>query len=160
MRFEHVTSYAAPADRVLAMLTDPAFREEVCRAQKAVDHRVEVTGSGAGARVLIDRTQSMDRAPAAARRVVGQAVRVVQREHWVSDDRAELDMEIPGRPGHLHGGIRLRPRADGGCDEVFSGDVRVHVPLFGGRLESLVDWVLHKALTREGDVGHAWLASR
>ncbi len=158
MRFEHVTSYPAPADEVLAMLTDPAFRERVCQEQGALEHQVDVTGSGVGARVHIERTQSLDGAPPMVTRFVGQRARVIQREHWTGPTTAEFAMETPGRPGHMKGGIRLRQAAGGGCEEVFTGEMRVHVPLVGGKLESLVGRVLVLALVREGEVGRAWLA--
>jgi hypothetical protein len=158
MRFHHVTRYPAPADRVLAMVTDLAFREEVCQAQKAVRHSVAVTGSGVGATVVVDRTQSMAKAPAAATKLVGDSVRIVQTERWNAAERADLDIEIPGKPGHLRGTVTLRPRPDGGCDHVVAGELKVSLPLVGGRLESLVEGILVKALDRESTVGQAWLA--
>jgi hypothetical protein len=57
----------------------------------------------------------------------------------------------------MRGEIRLRTRADGGCDEVFSGEVKVKVPLVGGKLERLIEQILVKALLREGTVGLTWL---
>jgi hypothetical protein len=160
MRFEHVNSYPAPAEEVLAMLTDPVFRERVCEAQHAIDPSVDVVGSGAGATVEIARSQSMAGAPAVATRVVGDTVRIVQRETWTGPDTADLTIDIPGKPGEMRGGIRLSPRADGGCDEVFTGEVKVKVPLVGGKLEGLIEQILVKALVREGRVGLAWLAER
>jgi hypothetical protein len=160
MRFEHVNSYPASAEEVLAMLTDPAFRERVCASQRALDHAVAIDGTGVGATVEISRTQSMDGAPAAATKVVGDTVRIVQRERWDTADTARFDMEVPGKPGHMRGTIALRPRPDGGCDEVFTGEVKVKVPLIGGRLESLIERILEKALVREGEVGVAWLEER
>lgn len=158
MRFDHVNSYPAPADAVLGMLTDPAFRERVCQAQRALDHTVTVTGAGAGATVEISRTQSMRGAPAAVTKVVGDTVRIVQRETWTGPDTADLVIDIPGKPGQMRAAIRLQPRADGGCDQVFTGEVKVKVPLVGGKLEGLIGNILVKALEREVTVGTAWLA--
>jgi hypothetical protein len=157
MRFEHVNSYPAPADTVLEMLTDPEFREQVCRAQHAIDPMVTVTGKGVGAIVEVARSQSMAGAPAVATKVVGDTVRIVQRESWTHADAADLSIDIPGKPGRMRGEIRLRTRADGGCDEVFGGEMEVKVPLVGGKLERLIDQILVKALLREGTVGLTWL---
>jgi hypothetical protein len=157
VRFEHVNSYPAAADEVLAMLTSTEFREQVCTYQEALEHTVRIDGSGVGAKVEIDRTQSMKGAPSIATKVVGDTVRILQREHWTAADAAEFAMEIPGKPGHLRGTIRLVPNHDGGTDEVFSGEVKVGVPLLGGRLESLIENVLRRALRREGRVGASWL---
>ena len=157
MKFEHVNSYPAGAAEVLAMLTSHDFREQVCTYQQALDHTIRIDGSGAGATIEIDRTQSMEGAPSIATKVVGDTVRVVQRERWTSGTTAEFAMEIPGKPGSLRGTIRLVPNNDGGTDEVFSGDIKVGIPLLGGRLESMVDGVLRRALRREGRVGASWL---
>lgn len=158
MRFEHVNHYAAGPDAVLAMLTTPAFRDQVCVRQHALDHDVDIRGEGAGAVVLIARTQSLDGAPGVATKVVGDRVRIVQREEWRSPTEAGFAMEIPGKPGRLEGGIVLRDNGDGTTDQLFSGEVKVTVPLLGGKLEQLVASILEKALVREGQVGASWLA--
>ena len=53
------------------------------------------------------QSQAMDGAPAAARKLVGSSVQIVQREEWRGGDTgtgADFAMEIPGKPGHLKGG--------------------------------------------------------
>lgn len=160
MRFEHVNSYAATPAEVLAMLTTPEFRERVCEFQRALEHSVEISGSGVGATVVIRQTQSMEGAPAVATKVVGSTVRTVQRESWRSLDSADFEMEIPGKPGHLRGTIRLLDKGDGSCEEHFSGEVKVSIPLVGGKLEGLVENILKRGLRREGQVGATWLAER
>jgi Protein of unknown function (DUF2505) len=157
MRFEHVNHYAAGPDAVLAMLTTPAFRDQVCVRQGALDHDVDVKGEGAGAAVLIARTQSLQGAPGIATKFVGDTVRIVQREEWRTATEAGFAMEIPGKPGRLDGGIVLRDNGDGTTDQLFSGEVKVTVPLVGGKLEQMVASILEKALVKEGQVGASWL---
>lgn len=158
VRFEHANDYAAPAAEVHRMLVSRDFREQVCRRQHALAHTVAVTPQGPGGTLVeVRRTQSMDGAPAAATKLVGRTVEVLQRETWSSPTEAEIVMEIPGKPGRLRGRIELRE--DGGrCREVVTGEVTVSVPLVGGKLERLVADVLVKALRREGEVGADWLA--
>ena len=160
MRFRHVNSYAAPPAEVHAMLTNPEFREQVCAYQRALDHSVEITAEGDTTTVVIKQSQSMDGAPAAARKLVGSSVQIVQREVWRGGDtglEADFAMEIPGKPGHLRGGITLVDKGDGTCDEVFAGEVKVNVPLVGGKLEGFIADLLARALRREGRVGVTWL---
>jgi hypothetical protein len=159
MRFEHTNRYAATPSEVLAMLTTPAFRERVCEQQHALDHSVEISGSGVGATVVITQSQSMKSAPGVARKLTGDSVEIVQREVWRTADAADFAMEIPGKPGHLHGTVALRETATG-CEEVFAGEVKVSIPLVGGKLEGLIGEILRKALRREGEVGVTWLAER
>ena len=157
MRFEHVNSYPASAAEVLEMLTSPEFREQVCTYQEALDHSVRIEADGSVTTVEIDRTQSMKGAPSIATKVVGDTVHIVQNERWTGSDSAKFSMEIPGKPGHLRGTIRLVANNDGGTDEVFSGEVKVGVPLLGGRLEKMIEEVLRRGLRREGRVGASWL---
>lgn len=157
-RFEHVTRYPAPAARVRTMMVDPEFRTQVCQAQKSVDHAVSVEDDGGATVVEVARTQSMAGAPAAATKIVGSAIRVVQRERWTGPDSATIELTIPGKPGHLRGTIRLRDTADG-CEQHVTGDATVPIPLVGRKLEQLVTQILAKALTREAEVGQRWLAS-
>jgi hypothetical protein len=158
MRFLHTNSYQAPPEAVLAMLTNAEFRDRVCEAQHALEHTVEVTGSGAGATVVITQSQAMHGAPAVARKLTGDTVGIVQREEWGADGTAAFSMEIPGKPGQLRGTAELRATGEGGCEEVFSGEVKVSLPLVGGKLEGVVADILRRALTREGEVGASWLA--
>jgi len=158
MRFEHVNHYAAGPDAVLAMLTTPAFRDQVCVQQRALDHDVDVKGEGAGAVVLIARTQSLEGAPSVATKVVGDTVRIVQREEWRTATEAGFAMEIPGKPAGLQGGIVLRDNGDGTTDQLFTGEVKVTIPLLGKKLEQMIASILERALVKEGQVGASWLA--
>ena len=158
MRFEHVNHYAAGPDAVLAMLTTPAFRDHVCVRQGALDHDVDVKGEGVGAVVLIARTQSLEGAPSVATKVVGDTVRIVQREEWRTGTEAGFAMEIPGKPGRLDGTIVLRDNGDGTTDQLFTGEVKVTIPLLGKKLEQMIASILERALVKEGQVGASWLA--
>ena len=160
MKFEHVNSYSASPADVLEMLTTEEFRERVCEYQRALEHSVEITGSGVGAVVVITQTQSMEGAPGVAKKLTGDAVRIVQREDWGTPEAADFSMEIPGKPGHLRGRVELRDNGDGTCDELFTGEVKVSIPLVGGKLEGLIGDILRRALVREGRVGATWLTER
>ena len=157
MRFRHVNGYAASPSEVRAMLTTREFRDEVCTYQRALDHSVAISELSGSTTVVITQSQAMDGAPAAARKLVGSSVQIVQRETWTAPDRADFAMEIPGKPGHLRGTIALVDKGDGTCDEVFTGEVKVNVPLVGGKLEGFIGDILTRALRREGRVGVTWL---
>ena len=157
MRFSHQLRYDASPDEVRAMLADPAFRERVCEAMHASRHTVSVTGSGAGMTVEVDQTQPARGIPSFASKFVGDEIRIVQRERWTDTTTAALDIEVPGKPGTMAGGIRLEP-VGGGTVERVTGDIRVKVPLVAGKIEGLVEDILRSALETEQRVGRAWLA--
>ena len=158
MKFERVHEYPAPAADVLAMLLDPAFREAVCAAQDADHHTVSVSSDKPPATVEVRQRQDTSGVPGPARKVVGDAVETVQREEWESAERAHLDISIPGKPGHLRGRIELVDNGDGTSTERFDAEVKVNIPLVGGKLEGLIGKVLGSGLRREREVGLRWLA--
>ena len=159
MELSHTHRYAASAAEVQQMLTDPAFRERVCERQHALSHDVAVTGSGTAAEVVVRQTQAMTGAPAVATKLTGDTVTLEQREVWRSATAADLSISLPGKPVEVRGGrLTLTDRPDGGCDQVVSGDLRVRVPLVGGRLEAMLCDVLRAGMRRLGETGDAWLA--
>ena len=157
MRFERVHEYPAPAADVLAMLLDPAFREAVCASQDALSHSVSVSSPTPPASVEVTQRLNTSDAPGVARKVIGDSVETVQREQWDSAERASIDISIPGKPGTLHGTITLTDNGDGTSTERFDAEVKVHVPLVGGKLEGLIGKILGSGLRRERETGLTWL---
>ncbi len=158
MELSHTHRYAASAAEVQQMLTDAAFRERVCERQHALSHEVSVTGAGPVAQVLVRQTQAMTGAPAVATRLTGDTVSLEQREVWRSATTADLSISLPGKPVELRGGrLTLTDLPDGGCEQVVSGDLKVKVPLVGGKLEAMLADVIRAAMRRQGEVGDAWL---
>jgi hypothetical protein len=157
MKFAHDLTYDAPPAAVLEMLADPAFREKVCEAVQGRDRDVSITGAGAGMTVRVDQTQPARGIPSFATKFVGDQIQIIQHESWRTPTSATLELEIPGKPGAFAGTIAL-VAAGAGTTETVSGEVKVKVPLIGGRLESLVGDLLRSALKAENRVGRAWLA--
>jgi hypothetical protein len=151
--------YDAPADRVYAMVTDEAFRNRVCEAVGSIRHEVRVTGSGSGATVSVRQTQRVRNTPGFAKRLVGDALEVLQVERWADAGGGGLEVTTPGRPGHLRGTVTLSGLGSTTVQTV-TGDLRVPVPLVGPRLEELVASLLGKAMDVEERVGREWLAAR
>lgn len=159
MRFCHEMEYEAPLAEVHAMLADPDFRERVCEAADTLRHEVSVTPKGDGMSIAVDQVQPAEGIPSFARRIVGNEIEVLQREEWSDTRTATLDVSIPGKPGHLKGTITLTEEGDRTV-EVVDGEVKVHIPMVGGKLEQLIADLLGSALRSEHRVGRAWLAER
>jgi hypothetical protein len=154
--FSHELTYDAPLADVAAMLLDPAFRERVCDAQHARSRTVRATGTTQDGTVAVDYSQEAAGIPSFARKIVGDTIDIVQREQW-SKDRAALEITIPGKPGDMSGTITLT-ESGGTTVERVSVQIRVNVPLLGGKLEKLIEEVLLRALRKENQVGREWLA--
>jgi hypothetical protein len=165
IKIEHTLRYDAPPAQVFAMLSDASFREEVCRAQHAtqcdvtIDERSEgtATGTAVGMTVVVDQQRPSDGIPAFAQKFVGDTIHIRQHEEWRDGDGADLEVTIPGKPGRLDGTITLRPDGDGTVETV-SGELKVSIPLVGGKVEVLIAELLEHALQSEERVGRTWLS--
>lgn len=152
----HEMTYDAPLARVAAMLTDATFRTSVYDAQRATSCDVTATGTTQSGEVSIDYTLPTVGLPSFAKKIVGDGVRIVQREQWAGD-KASLHLTIPGKPGEVSGTITLT-ESGGVTLETVSCEIRVTMPLVGGKVERLIEEMLLKSLRKENRVGQEWLA--
>ena len=157
MKFEHTLRYDASPAEVFAMLGDAVFRERVCEAQHVSEATVEIDGVDDTMTVSIDQRRPADGIPSFAKKFVGDTIHIAQREEWSSATDAVLDVTIPGKPGHMKGAITLRPDGDGTIETV-SGELKVHIPIVGGKIEGLVIELFEHALEAEQRIGKTWLA--
>jgi hypothetical protein len=157
MKLTHQLRYDAPPDRVYAMLGDPAFREEVCDFQGVLRRCVKVAPDGAGMTVEIDQTQAATGIPSFAQKFVGDRIQIIQHEAWASATLADLFVEIPGKPGSMRGTISIAPDPAGSIQTV-AAEVKVSIPLIGGKLERLVGDLFVSALKAENRVGRDYLS--
>ncbi len=140
------------------MLMEPAFREQVCAAQGAIRHAVSIGPDGGGMKVVIDQVQLAHGIPGFARKFVGDEINLVQTERWSDIETGEVEVEIPGKPGQMKGTITVR-EAGGTTTETVNMEIRVNLPLVGGKIESLIADLLRKALRVENAVGRQYLTS-
>lgn len=159
-QIEHDLTYDAPAAAVYAMLTDPAFREEVCDRSGVLRHDVTVEPAGGGttgAEVRIQQWQAAQGIPSFARKFVGEEIEIIQEETWTSPTDCDVRVTIPGKPGEMAGTVRLSE--DGGTTtEHVELTIKVSIPLVAGKIESLVGDMLMKSLRVENTVGREYLA--
>lgn len=157
MHFHQELEYDASPAEVYAMLCDPAFREAVCEAGDSIRHEVTITPDGDGMSVSVDQVQPAAGIPSFARKIVGDEIEILQREEWSSATDAALEVSIPHKPGHLKGTITLRESGTGTVETV-DAEIKVHIPMLGGKLEKLIADLLGSALRSEHGVGKSWLA--
>jgi Protein of unknown function (DUF2505) len=158
-RIHHVLTYDAPLPAVAAMLRDPGFREEVCERQHVLSHSVRIEEDGTSTVVRVEQVQEARGIPSFAAKVVGDRIDIVATETWTDDEHADYTVTIPGKPGHIAGTAVLSESA-GVTTETVALDIKVSIPLVGGKLETLVHDLLVKALRTENTVGTDYLAAR
>jgi hypothetical protein len=150
-------TYDAPAKEVAEMLCDASFRERVCDAMATTRKEVTVGPDGGATKVVIDMDQPAAGIPGFAKKFVGDQINIVQTEHWSDAEHARVDVVIPGKPGQMSGTVVLR-ESGGTTTESVELEIRVNIPLVGGKIESLIADMLRKALKTENAVGREYLA--
>ncbi|OLF15810.1 DUF2505 domain-containing protein [Actinophytocola xanthii] len=160
---EHRSAFTAPADAVYPTLVDEAFLTERLRS---------IGGKGAallaydrvGESVEFTLRQGVEasRLPGAVKAVLGGDLVVEREERWRSDGpryAAVTRVSIAGTPAEIQGQARLGDHGEGSL-LVVRAQVRVGVPLVGGRLEKVVVEQVGKLLAAEAEFAESWLAER
>ena len=150
-------TYEAPLTDVGQMLMEPSFRERVCAAQGALRSEVSVGPGGGGMKVVIDQVQAAAGIPGFAKKFVGDEINLVQTELWSDMETGTVEVEIPGKPGQMSGTMTLR-EAGGTTTETVAMEIKVGIPLVGGKIEALIADLLRKALRAENAAGRTYLA--
>jgi hypothetical protein len=153
----------ARLDDVVTMVFDKGFRAAVCEATKAIAHQVDTRLEADGsASVTVSRTLPAE-VPDFVKKFVGETIELVQSETWAADDgsgvrRADLTLEVVGQPARMTGSIVLEETADG-VREVVHGQLKVAVPIFGGKIETELARGIVAAAGAEEKTGRKWLAA-
>jgi hypothetical protein len=156
MHFRHELSYDASPAEVFEMLADPAFREKVSAALDVVSADIALERTGDGFTLTNDQVQRTTGLPSFARKFAGETTRAIQVEQWPDPSGGSLRIEAPGKPSNVEGMISLEA-AGSGTAEVVELEIKVKVPLVGGKLEGLVAEQVRTGMDVEHEVGKSWL---
>jgi uncharacterized protein YndB with AHSA1/START domain len=157
MKLRHEITYDAPASEVYAMLSDPAFRERSCDAMGVLEREITVEQVGDGIHLRIDQVQPTEGIPSFAKKFAGETTRAIQVEEWSDPAHATIEVTTPGKPSEIKGTLSLT-ESGGRTIETFEGEVKVKVPLIGGKLEGLLADLFKAGMNKEHTAGVAWLA--
>ncbi|MFC0115232.1 DUF2505 domain-containing protein [Kibdelosporangium aridum] len=159
-RMEHRARFAAPADSVYAAVVDPAFLTD----------RLEALGGNNAS--VVDRTESAqattfrvrqglaaEHLPSAVRTLLKGDLVVDRTETWRPDKTGSVKASVQGVPGEINGTTRLSD-VDGGTEWVTSLEVKVSIPLVGGKIEKSIGEQVLKLLANEAAFTEKWLAHR
>lgn len=160
-------TYPASVEDVVAMLADESFVR--WRAQRSTGsggtvEQADVTGTAeAGFTVAVRRTLPTDLIPAQVRPFVGGQLEVRQAEAWEAPTGPRrvgtVALEITGAPVRVTGTVALEPLPEGGARQVYDGEVRASVPLFGAVVAQAAADAVRSTLEAEGRAGREWLAN-
>jgi hypothetical protein len=159
MKLHHEISYDAPLADVFAMLSDPAFRQASADAMGVISADVTIVAKGEGITVHIDQVQPTEGVPGFARKFAGATTRAVQDEEWSSPAGGTITIDTPGKPTSIKGTLSL-VESGGVTTESLDVEVKVKVPLIGGKLESLMADLVTTGMDKEHAAGAAWLGGK
>ena len=158
MKLRHEITYDAPLADVFAMLSDPVFRKRSAQvSMNVISSEVSIDRTGDGMTVHIDQVQPTEGVPKFAKKFAGETTRSVQTEEWSSTSQATITIETPGKPTSIAGTLALT-ESGGRTTETLDVEVKVKVPLIGGKLESLMADLVAQGMDKEQTAGAAWLA--
>lgn len=155
MEIHATNDFAAPVDRVFAMLTDPVFLRAVCLATEPIEYDVSVTR-------LQTSTRRVMPTPSVISRLAGPRLAIVDQITW---DPAAVDgvrqgtslITVEGMPAQLDGTVTLAPGGRGTMVH-YDGDLAVRVPVLGPGLAKQAAPALLEALDVQQRVGDEFLA--
>jgi Protein of unknown function (DUF2505) len=156
MKIRHELKYAASPTEVYEMRADPEFRARVCEAMDTVRHEVTVDDGNRPFTISIDMVQHTKGMPSFAKKFVGEETRVIQTERWTTLDAGHIEVEIPGKPGHIRGTLSLTEASDGSV-YCFDGEAKINIPLIGGKVEGLIHKLFLEGMDTEQRVAARWL---
>lgn len=161
-RIEHRATFSHRAADVFAAQTDP----EALRARLA-----EIGGKNAtladheattdGVRYTLLQGLGGEQLPGIVRTIHQGDLTVERRHTWsrAGDDRytGTISVHVSGVPGRIEARTEITPQGDGSI-QVTRGEVTVHIPLVGGKLESFVSEQVTGLLEHEAGFTASWLA--
>lgn len=157
MQIAATNDFAAPPEKVYAMLSDPAFLEAVCRATDPIEFEVWVRGRSTGTRRVLP-------APSSVTAITGPTITVRDEIAWAEETAAGTrsgvtTIAVEGLPVHLNGTVTLGP-TERGSRLSYAGLLTVNIPLFGPKLARQAAPALLEALAVQERVGADFLAAR
>ncbi len=160
---EHRSTFAAAADETYRTLVDKAFLTDRLRDIGGKDATL-LDHAQSGERVTFRMRQGVDaaRLPGAVRSILNGDLVVEREERWQPESGAYAGtsrVTITGVPGDIQGRSRI---AGTGADAtlVITAQVKVSIPLIGGKLEKVVAEQVGKLLAAEAEYAEKWLAER
>lgn len=163
-RFSHTAHIDAPVEAVFTSYGDEAYwRDRIAAAGSPRDSLDEFDVSGDEITVTVTQHIPESDIPDAARKVLKGQLVIVRKSVYSGFDGERFTgsarAEAAGGLGLIDGGAETLGR-EGGAVESVSGQVKVSVPLLGGKLEKMVVGHLDRLFEAEYQHLRRWTAAR
>ena len=162
MKISMTHTFAAPIDKVWAMFHDPA--SHVSKFEHMGHHNVEVVShevTDDSLHIVITREVDIDGIPGFAKKFIKPQNTVVTDDHWerrgADECGGRFTLDTKGVPMEIEGHTKATGSGDTTDYEV-TVELKVKVPLIGGKLEGFGKSIVEKQLNEEFTLGDTWLA--
>jgi hypothetical protein len=147
--------FTADVETVFALMSDPAALERKYEACGATDIKVSSVEDRDGAPRIVTRRKVTVDLPGFAKKVMQPTNTVVQTDDWSAPAPGgtrvcTYTVEVQGVPSRIDGTVTLAADGDGTKQSV-QADVKVSIPLLGGKLERFAVESGEKQLQDEAD---------
>lgn len=146
----------------VAMTSEDALRARLADMGGDNSALLEYTPSADGVRFHLRQGVGADRLPSAVRTLHRGDMAVDRRETWqiAGETRSgQAEATVSGVPGEIN--ARTELSAVGGKTRLqITGEVKIRIPLIGGKLEDFVAGQITALLKREAEFAAQWLESR
>jgi hypothetical protein len=157
-RIEHRTTSRRPARDVYAALVDETYLRDRLDALGGADPElVAFTTTETSTSYQLRQGVPADKLPSVARGLLGGDLVIDRAESWTEAGYAgTVEVTLNGVPGRLDGTITLVDTASG-SELTLTGQVKVGIPLMGGKLETLIAEQVALLLDKETEFTAEWL---
>jgi len=158
-RIEHHTTSPHSAEKVFGALVDETYLR---------DRLAEIGGTNAGL-VTFTTTETRtsyqlrqgvpaEHLPSMAKSLLGGDLVIQRVENWAAL-AGTVEVTINGVPGRMDGAFTLADNGSG-SKLTLTGEIKVSIPLMGGKLEKLIAEQVAVLLDKESEFTSEWLANR
>ena len=159
MKMKVTHHFDADVETVYALMSDPDFCMRKYADAGATDIQVDSDQRDDGPKLVSRRKLTVD-LPGFAKKVMQPTNTVVQTDEWSAATRScRYSVEVQGVPSRIDGTVTLTEEGGGTRQEV-EADVKVSIPLLGGKLEKFAVDNGIKALDHEAEFTAKELAAR
>lgn len=158
-RIEHHTTSPHSAEKVFGAMVDETYLRDRLAAVGGNDAEL-VTFSSAGDRTAYQLKQGVpaEHLPSIAKSLLGGDLVIQRTENWAAA-AGTVEVTINGVPGRLEGAFTITGNGSG-SKLTLTGEVKVSIPLMGGKLEKLIAEQVTVLLDKESEFTSEWLANR
>ncbi|GLZ36275.1 hypothetical protein Lesp02_84620 [Lentzea sp. NBRC 105346] len=160
-RIEHHTTSPHSAEAVFGAMVDESYLRD--RLAEIGGNNAElVTYSSGGGKTTYQLKQGVpaEHLPSLVKSVLGGDLVIHRTEAWTeAGHTGTVEVTIHGVPGRLDGTFTLTGNGSG-SKLTLQGQVKVSIPLMGGKLEGLVAEQVIELLDKESEFTAEWLANR